>query len=243
VPSADGFEFGGGAPPAPPRGGFGAVLAWVLGGLVVLVAAVVFIRSRTATTVGSAGPSIATSSVAPAPTTAPTEAVAVVVVPSPVPTAPAVAATSVPAPRRTAVPVPTRAAAVRPTPRPPASHSQAPSAAPAAASTGSAERVPGSRSEWSARAAREQKRLAGEPSVRYSIQLELACEVPSLAEAWKYDRPAGSMWVLTTRHGPKECFRVLWGRYPTLDAAKAAKSSAPAYFNTASNHPAVVSVR
>jgi septal ring-binding cell division protein DamX len=79
--------------------------------------------------------------------------------------------------------------------------------------------------------------------VRYAIQLELACEVPSLAEAWKHDRPAGSMWLLTTRHGTRDCFRVLWGRYPSLDAAKAAKASAPAFFSTAANRPAVVSVR
>jgi septal ring-binding cell division protein DamX len=92
-------------------------------------------------------------------------------------------------------------------------------------------------------AAKDQKRLASDGAVRYAIQLELACEVPSLAEAWKHDRPAGSMWLLKTRHGSRDCFRVLWGRYPTLDAAKRAKGAIPAFFTTASNRPAVVSVR
>ena len=67
--------------------------------------------------------------------------------------------------------------------------------------------------------------------------------MPSLAEAWKHDRPAGSMWLLTTSHGGRECFRVLWGRYPSIEAARRAKAKIPAFFATGSNHPAVVGVR
>ena len=71
---------------------------------------------------------------------------------------------------------------------------------------------------------RDRKRLEAEKKTRYAIQLELACETPSLAEAWKHDRPAGSMWLLSTQHAGRECFKVLWGRYPTLEAAKKAKA-------------------
>ena len=99
------------------------------------------------------------------------------------------------------------------------------------------------RAEWFARAARDKKRLAAESRTRYSIQLELACEVPSLSEAWKHDRPAGTLWLLTAPHGARDCFRVLWGRFPTLEAARRAKRGIPRFFETGSNHPAVVSVR
>ena len=51
------------------------------------------------------------------------------------------------------------------------------------------------------------------------------------------------MWLLTTEHGGRECFKVLWGRYPTLEAAKKAKARTPSFFQTATNHPAVVRVK
>jgi hypothetical protein len=51
------------------------------------------------------------------------------------------------------------------------------------------------------------------------------------------------MWLLPVAHGGRDCFRVLWGRYPTLDAAKKGKGGIPSYFVTARNHPAVVAVR
>ena len=96
---------------------------------------------------------------------------------------------------------------------------------------------------WLERARRDARRLKSDPKTRYAIQLELVCEVPSLAEAWRHDRPAGSLWLLTSSHGGRECFRVLWGRYGSLDEARRAKGGIPSYFVTASNHPAVVSVR
>jgi hypothetical protein len=49
------------------------------------------------------------------------------------------------------------------------------------------------------------------------------------------------MWLLETQHGSRDCFRVMWGRYPSLDAAKRAKTGIPSFFTTPSNHPAVVS--
>ncbi|MFY9551626.1 MAG: hypothetical protein WAU32_10785, partial [Thermoanaerobaculia bacterium] len=92
-------------------------------------------------------------------------------------------------------------------------------------------------------AARDQKRLAADPKARFAVQLELACEIGSLVDAWKRDRPAGSMWLLTTDYQGRTCFRVLWGRYPTREAAQRALARTPGFFSTRRNRPAVVAVR
>jgi hypothetical protein len=76
----------------------------------------------------------------------------------------------------------------------------------------------------------------------YSIQLELVCELPSLEEAWRYDR-GGAMWLLAADHRGRECFRVLWGSYETLDQARSAKGSVPRFFFTPTNQPTIVSRR
>jgi hypothetical protein len=75
-----------------------------------------------------------------------------------------------------------------------------------------------SRQYWVDRAARDRKRAGADRKARFTIQLELACEVESLVDAWKHDRPAGTMWVLATPFGGRTCFRVLWGRYATREA-------------------------
>jgi septal ring-binding cell division protein DamX len=196
--------------------------------LVLGIAAVLLLRSRPVTTESAAVIPTAAPTAAPAATAPPTSAPSAVSPPAAAPTAAPIPTRIPPVPAR-AEP---RAAEKRPAKQP------APREPEAAGAT-----VPASRAEWSSRAERDRKRLARERSVRYAIQLELACEVPSLAEAWKHDRPAGTMWLLTTKHGGRDCYRVLWGRYPSLDAAKRAKPGIPAFFTTASNRPAVVSVR
>src|SRR4030095_4341667 len=50
------------------------------------------------------------------------------------------------------------------------------------------------------------------------------------------------MWLLTTDYQGRTCFRVLWGRYPSPEAAKRAQGRTPAFFSTAHNRPAVVAV-
>lgn len=92
------------------------------------------------------------------------------------------------------------------------------------------------------RAERDRRRLDSDRHARYAIQLELVCEVPSLQEAWRHDR-GQAMWLLPAAHGGRDCFRVFWGRYPTLEAARRAKAGVPSYFVTARNRPAVVAVR
>ena len=98
----------------------------------------------------------------------------------------------------------------------------------------------GTRQYWLDRAARDEKRFSKKG--RYAIQLELACEVGSLVEAFQHDR-GGNMWVVTTAFEGKTCFRVLWGHYATPEAGRRAMPSAPSFFSTPKNHPAVTAVR
>ncbi|MEP6802253.1 MAG: DUF4388 domain-containing protein [Acidobacteriota bacterium] len=219
-----------------PRGGGVAPLVWVIVGLGVLTGAVLFLRSRAAAPGAGGEPAPAAAATSePAPTSVPAAVSAATAAP------PAVAP-ALPAPS-TAVPVPAK---VRPAA--PAGPRAAPALGTVAGDSGPASPpappapVSAGRSEWVARAARDRARLKKGRTTRYAVQLELACEVPSLAQAWKHDRPAGSMWLLANRHGSRDCFRVLWGRYPTLDAARKARTGIPAFFSTPSNHPAIVSV-
>ncbi len=160
----------------------------------------------------------------PAPPAAPPPAVA--------PTA-ALPSVTFPPPVTAARIEPTRAAPVE-KPPPVAAGPRPEAAAPKSRSDG--------REAWSRRAQRDRRRLDAEKGTRYSIQLELVCETSSLEEAWKHDR-GEAMWLLPVAHGGRDCFRVFWGRYPSLEAAKRAKNGIPSYFVTPRNRPAVVSVR
>jgi hypothetical protein len=100
-----------------------------------------------------------------------------------------------------------------------------------------------SRDDWLRRAEQNRTSLSKQPGVRYAIQLELACELPTLERAWNWDKPPGTMWVLATQHRGRSCFRVLWGRFRSLEEAKSSKARVPAFFTGAGNRPVVVSVR
>ena len=201
-------------------------LLWILAALLLTVGVVLLVRGRT----GGAG--------APAPVPVPTPAAGppetgLAAVPSPAaaaeasPAAPAAAAA-------TAVPSAAPTAAPRPKPTVPA---VAAKAAPGAPGSGR-----DTRQYWVDRAARDAQRLASDRKTRYAVQLELACEVPSLVEAFQHDRK-GSMWLLATPYQGRTCFRVLWGRYPSIEAARRGVSGAPRYFSTPRNRPAVTGVR
>ena len=144
---------------------------------------------------------------------------------------PAAAPTLVVPTKRPPTPVPTRPAPARaPSPAPQPSP-------PAAGGTGGT-----SRADWLRRAERDRQLLSKRRDVRYAVQLELACELETLEKAWKWDKPAGTMWLLTTSYRGQTCFRVLWGRYATLAQAKAAKERVPGFFTAPGSRPAVVSV-
>ena len=52
--------------------------------------------------------------------------------------------------------------------------------------------APSSRQAWLDRAERDRRRAGADRKAQFTIQLELACEIPSLVDAWKQDRPAGT---------------------------------------------------
>lgn len=203
-------------------------LLWVLAALLLTVGVVLLLRGRSATSrtgetpgAAAAPSALPESTVAPAPT-GPTAETS----PAAAPAAAAAAATAVP----TAPPAP--APKARPT---------APAAAKAAPAAPSSGRD-ASRQHWLDRAARDGQRLAGDRRTRYAIQLELVCEVSSLVDAFQHDR-GGNMWVLATPYQDRTCFRVLWGRYSTIEAAHRGLSGTPRFFSTPKNRPAVTGVR
>jgi hypothetical protein len=199
-------------------------LLWILLGiLVAAVGATVLVRSRR----GPAQIPVAGIQTPARPTRPPTRVPATAAVP-------AAAVVATPRPSASPVPSPTRVSSRAATAR-----AEKPTPAP----TGTAGRGESARAEWLARARSDRRKLDADRWTRYAIQLELACEVPSLVEAWKHDRPAGSMWLLAVPRGGRDCFRVLWGRFPSIEAARKAKSGIPPFFTTTTNHPAVVAVR
>jgi septal ring-binding cell division protein DamX len=220
--------------PERPRTRSVSPVLWLLVLLGAAVAAILLFRSR------SASHAAAMAAVHTPVSAVSTPAVAApdgVLIATGVPTA---AATAVQMRAATAVPtaVPTRKAPTAPPATRPTA-SRAPASAPSAESAANTT----ARQPWLDRAARDQKRLAGEPKIRYAIQLELACETQSLVDAWKHDRPTGTMWLMTTDFQGRTCFKVLWGRYPSLEAARRAQGRTPAFFSTSHNRPAVVAVR
>jgi hypothetical protein len=218
-----------------PRHRSGSLLLWTLAALAVAVGGVLWMRSRATSSAPGPGATAALT-----PTEVPVAVAAPLVETSAAPTAaaagPAPASAPTAAPAAVATERPTRA---RPTARPTAAR-PTPAPAPAAAQVAGGQ---SSRQHWLDRAARDASRLAGDRKTHYAIQLELVCEVGSLVEAFQHDRPAGSMWVLSTPFEGKTCFRILWGRYATVEAARRALPRAPRFFSTPKNHPAVTGVR
>jgi hypothetical protein len=199
----------------PPRRGQGPILIAVFALLAVAVAAVLFFRSRTGGGAASVQPERTVAALAPTQAPRPTEA--------PPPTAPALTA------KPAVVKLTRRAPTARPT--------LAPTKAPAAAT------APPESKPWLDRAEASRRRLAMEPDTRFAVQLLLACEVPTLEDAFRHEQPPGSMWLLATDHKGRMCFKVLWGRFGTVEEAKKAKDSVPSHFVSSSNRPAVVVVR
>ena len=139
---------------------------------------------------------------------------------------------------RPVLPTPTKALpAAKPPTRAPAA-TPAPTPQPAISGTGE-----GARGEWIRRAERDRQALSKRSSARYAVQLELACEIETLEKAWAWDKPAGTMWLLTTPYRGRTCFRVLWGHYATLAQAQAARAKIPSFFVVPGNRPVAVSVR
>jgi hypothetical protein len=205
----------------------GPILLAVFAALAVAVAAVLLLRSW---------PSASSTPVLPERTAAAAAPTAGIEAPRPTEAPPAIIQTPRPTaakaraiPAATAAPAKAAAAPARPVPtvRP---ASASPPAGP-------------ERRAWLDRAEADRRRLASEPGTRYAVQLLLACEMPTLVDAWKHDQPAGSLWLQKTDHQGRTCFRVFWGRFATAEEARRAKDRVPGHFVTPSNRPAVVAVR
>ena len=146
-------------------------------------------------------------------------------------------------PTRPPTPVPTRVPPTRPltsVPTRPEPTRPTPIAVPTATASVRGEAT---RAVWIARAERDRRALSKRRNARYSVQLELACEIPTLEKAWNWDKPPGMMWLLTTSYRGRTCFRVMWGRFVSLPEAREAKARVPGFFVAPGNRPAVVSVR
>ncbi len=215
-----------------PRTRSSSALLWVLVALLAGVGAVVWLRGR-APSPPSAALAVPTPTVAEA-----------IVEPTSTPAEPGLAAgpaVTPPPASPTAQPSATHPRAAAPTARPtriPAPPTPEPGAAESPVSARET-----THSYWADRAARDAKRWKSDRKARFTIQLELACEVGSLVDAWKHDRPAGTMWLLATTFQGRPCFRVLWGRYGSREAARQALPGIPAFFTTPRNRPVVTAVR
>ena len=211
---------------------------WLLIALAVAVGGLLLFRARkNAGVVSPPAAEPATTNVPSSPT---------ITIPSPRATTPmavipTVQASPVPPATRTVPPTPVPPTPGRPTPAPPTAR---PSAVPtiAARPVVASPAAGGDRRAWTSRAARDRAVRTRDRRIAYTIQLELVCELPSLEEAWRYDR-GGAMWLLVADHRGRECFKVFWGGYPTLEEARAAKASVPRFFFTPTNQPTVVSTR
>ena len=263
---------GEGPPPVPPRRRSPAVLLGLLAALIVAVVLLLLVRSREGAPEQTVSANIVSptamenaafppaETAVPLPTrtsrtlvrtaAAPPTRVVTRVPPTPPPTAVPTRAL----PTRVPTAAPTRAAQTKPPTAAAAAARPAPTRGPTAIPTRIASPAPPptavassrgerTREDWIARAERDKRDLARRRGVRYAIQLELACEAETLQKAWNWDRPAGTIWLLTTSFRGRTCFRVLWGRYGSLAQAREARTRVPEFFTAPGNRPTIVSVR
>ncbi|HEY3176516.1 MAG TPA: DUF4388 domain-containing protein [Candidatus Polarisedimenticolia bacterium] len=71
-------------------------------------------------------------------------------------------------------------------------------------------------------AAREFGREVSRASGGYTIQLMAACQDSTIRKAVEHAGGASSLFILSTRVDGRSCYRVYWGRYPTLTRAREA---------------------
>ena len=82
--------------------------------------------------------------------------------------------------------------------------------------------------------------LAKASSDGYAIQFELVCQTSSIQRA--LDKGEQDVWFVPTKFRSNDCFRLLWGRYPTREAALSGLARLPPSLREGST-PAVVKVR
>lgn len=78
--------------------------------------------------------------------------------------------------------------------------------------------------------------------IRYSILLELDCQVESVQEAARQFADPRDFFILNRRRGERNCFLVMWGRFRDQASADSVYQSVPEYFLKQENPPKVISL-
>jgi hypothetical protein len=132
----------------------------------------------------------------------------------------------------------------KPPPAPPSEIvvSRAPAAPPSAAPKSAAPAKAGGEGKWASLAEAGRREFEHPGKHRYSIQLELACEDATLEKAFAADPGKGHLWISPYAFRGRRCYRVLWGRFADLGAARSARGSVPAVFSRDGNRPTVVAL-
>ena len=96
---------------------------------------------------------------------------------------------------------------------------------------------------WLRRAVGFQNELRSQPQTRFAIQLQLDCEVASVARAWEEDPGHTRIWLLPAVFRGRPCFRVLWGRFPSRSSARAGLATVPKAYRDPALRPWIVDLR
>jgi septal ring-binding cell division protein DamX len=97
-------------------------------------------------------------------------------------------------------------------------------------------------STWRTAAERGRRVFEHPGTFAYTIQLELACQESTLTKALAADPAGKRIWIAPNDFRGQRCYRVLFGKYRDLAAARSAKASIPAIFLKDGNHPAVIAL-
>jgi septal ring-binding cell division protein DamX len=71
------------------------------------------------------------------------------------------------------------------------------------------------------------------------VQLAIACEPPTVAQAVQTARDSSQLFILPAQIGGRSCYRMLWGAYASRPEADRARRSIPARFLKDPNPPFV----
>lgn len=76
----------------------------------------------------------------------------------------------------------------------------------------------------------------------YTIQLLLACQVETLAEAFKHAEAPEQFYYIPWHHNGRECFKVCMGLFKSIGQAEKNRHQIPKHFSKGGNNPIVISV-
>jgi hypothetical protein len=203
------------------------VLAWVLGGLGIVIAIAgagfYFFGSQLLRGVARATPARI-----PAPVATPTASASASPDRPPTPAPTPLAAASLDAPVTTA-----------PSPSPRTTPVAAPTASPRPAPTATADAHKLLQNGSYSEAAEEFASGLKKSGARFSIQILVACSTETIQKA-NQSVPGDELYILPVAFKGRSCYRLCWGSYPTEEAAAAALRVLPEYFRRGGATPKVM---